>query len=311
MGVETRLLTSFNEVAILGMLNTCYGQWGESREFSWAFRRACGLRTADLFGGFVDGELGAVSALYYRRVVTPDGRILTLAISGSSCTLPQFRRYGLFTSFVDATQSRAHELGIDLFSGFVLKSNSTYRTLASRGFIDVPALYGACIPSQAIAEHANTFSFMKLPPDEGKYALFHTRTSAAPRVWRFDYSLDEWWNQFGDRPQPTEMYRVSRNDKTIGYFLVEVWPGKLRLLEMSPLMLGAWDGLAEAVLAFAQRLDTTVEWYTTDSSLGASLRSLPGNVQEGSFMVTPLKAGMPSQRPLLLEQWFLQSGDRI
>ena len=122
-------------------LNTCFGHWGDMRQYRWCFERDAGAGTADLILATVADTVVGGSAVVYRTAVSPAGARVPISIMCGSWTLPAARGKGCFTGMIEHSLEIGRERGAALLLAFVTEHNPSRRRLEARGSTMIPTAY--------------------------------------------------------------------------------------------------------------------------------------------------------------------------
>ncbi|MEK7166020.1 MAG: hypothetical protein AAB874_04410, partial [Patescibacteria group bacterium] len=78
--MQSDIKTEINPMGIrdeyLKCVNLCFGNWGDNKTYSWVFEQEIGAPKADLMVLRKDGKLLAGSAVSYRKVAFPNGKVV-------------------------------------------------------------------------------------------------------------------------------------------------------------------------------------------------------------------------------------------
>jgi len=126
-----------DEADILNLLNLCYGQWGNIKQWHWLYTKYPGFTSSDVFIGECNGNIIAHRGLHYRHLdMNARHKVLTVA-HGDSAVHPDFVGRGLYSKLHRTTLEAAKNRGACLDFTWTFKGSLAYQHHMKTGFLEI------------------------------------------------------------------------------------------------------------------------------------------------------------------------------
>jgi hypothetical protein len=192
-------------------INECFSHWGQDKEYDWAFNRRVGEHTADIMIiRNEEDEVIAGSAVTYRKLEKPDGSHIDIGIMTGSWTLPKARGRGCFSKIIQLSKELAGQRGVPYLTAFVTESNASFRRLRGAGSVLLPTSF-LFSPKEPYADQ--DASEITVPDVENELVadIFEKFSQSQKDFICYDYTLEEFRQQYIDRPNGSEIIRLGDN----------------------------------------------------------------------------------------------------
>ena len=285
-------------------INECFNGWGQDREYIWAFDRRVGDKNADIM--IIENEEGEViagSAVTYRKLRTPKGNTIDIAIMTGSWTLPKARGKGCFSKIISLSQGLAAKKEVPYLTAFVTESNASFRRLRDAGSI--------LLPSSLLFSPEETFAGVNTPEvqvlqesEEVVSDIYSRFRNSHQATLSYDYTPDEFYQQYIHRPKKVEILKIGKE-----YAVVEETHNVIR-----PLLL-----TYESVEQFTHMVKSLTNWalenrskklllFSTRTDLKEACEKLGFEVMQGYFTILPTADDIDPEE---LMQLNINMGDKM
>ncbi|WP_162051927.1 GNAT family protein [Pontibacter pamirensis] len=228
-------------------LNECFNHWGQEELYNWVFNRQVGDNASDIMIlKNEEDEVIAGSGVTYRKLSTPSGKSIDIAIMTGSWTLPKARGKGCFSKIIALSQEIAHTKNVPYLTAFVTEQNASFRRLASAGSMLVPTSH-LFSPEEPYAK-ADT-SAIEVIKDEDKEtiaAIYNRFKTLQKGSISFDYTKEEFNQQYINSPKKPEILKIGAN-----YALIEETYNAVKVLLLTYENLGEFEHLVKALTNWA------------------------------------------------------------
>lgn len=294
-----------NREKYLAMLDEAFGDWGDERQYRWAFERDAGAGRADLMVLHEAGEWLAGSAVTYRRVRDAGENETTVGIMTGSWTLPASRGRGMFARIIQASRKFVAERGGSHLLAFVTHDNASRRRLEAAGSWMVPTHY--VFANEETPRHESSVEWRLATGVE--VAELHERVESARRGRaRFSYpDTDAFRSQHLMRANATEVLATDAGD----FVIIEAAGSNDRMQLFVPSEGASLEGLLGGLLARTQARGRGFFYFSArrgEEGVAATL----GLVHKPGFLtVIPASSEASGNIPEPLRAWWIDSGDRM
>jgi hypothetical protein len=312
----------------LRCLNVCFSHWGDAPMAQWALQRALPPDPPpDLMVFRQDGELLAGSAVSYRSVALPNGKLIRTGIMTGSWTLPAARGRGCFSSIIDESATITRTRGGSLLLAFVTEENPSCRQLLKAGATPFPTAYLFADPENPGNKEVSVIEEFSIADERTLRDMFSHWDEVHKRKCRFEYStFENWKSQVMDRPGDiTAIRHLSGSfaivEKIATTNRIHAWwgPSKtsvtalLRALcadaQQNGRKLFSFSTDPEFValctsLSFTKKVGYLTAIVTDWRSLGQALQTTEPATSTNHVLLDP-------SSPWFMGDWALQAGDRM
>ena len=202
------------QVEYIRYLNQCFNNWGNEKEYDWAFNRTVGGITSDIvIIKDENNEVIAGSGITYRKLKNQDDSIIDIAIMTGSWTTPKARGRGCFTKIIDVSKEISRKKNVPYLTAFVMETNSSFRRLKNAGSLLYPS-YNLYSPN-VLYQNANESSISLISNKEQMISDVYNRyLKTQNKFTSFSYTTDEFFHQYLYRIKNTKIVKIS-NDYAI------------------------------------------------------------------------------------------------
>lgn len=194
-------------------LNHCFSDWGGQNEYHWTFQRKAGNFESDIIIIKDDeGDVIAGSGVTYRKLRTQDHVEIDIGIMTGSWTLPKARGKGCFSKIINISKELCAQKNVPFLTAFVMENNPSFRRLKDAGSILIPTSH--FISKETIYPSENQVSETKWKPQYQK-ELYYKFKNNKSHYLAFDYSVNEFLQQYINRIKNTSLLQIANNDLAI------------------------------------------------------------------------------------------------
>ncbi len=289
-------------------LEVCFpGRWNAAL-YHWYLKRPFGSRYPDITAVVDDGKLVAGMGINYRRLLSPDQRVIDIAVFTAAWALPEHRGRWHFARLIGTARRIARERGCVAALSFVTDDNASAVVLRRAGAESVPThyLFAPPIATSVPKRHRRPKRLEALARRPDRTELV---SSGHHDAIEFEYRTHaEWRDQIMGRPSPTSTWAVGENRVVLEHTATT---------DRVQFICGPDDHAATlAVLArMARHRNRRFFHFTTMPEVGQRSREHGMEARSGHIMVLDLDSSSSGEcasiRALLTAPWRVQAGDRM
>lgn len=281
----------------LAGLNRAFGEWGDERQFAWAFARAGEEPPAELFVAEEDGVPIAGIALVYRQIAQGAAAPRLMGCLSGAWALPDRLRKGLFGELCRTATARTLERGGAAAIAFIAGGRASAATVKA---MSVSHAEGAAF--EAPPGWAGAVQERLVPCDLDAAAAACLDRPCSKDTIGILHDAASWRRQMMDRPRPVSTFRLT--DGTVA--VIEHSVSAMCLLDQS-----------SSDRAAIVRVFRALAWYANENG-----RSLSVNLFEPAAITALSALGLAPRTHRLFVfaaepgfadagKWRIANGDRM
>ncbi len=289
----------------LQCLNESFQPWGEVELFNWVFKRQSGGLKPDMIVLQDEkGEDASGSGISYRVIKNAKGTKLTIGIMTGSWTLPNARGKGGFTKIIEESKKLCLARGARYLTAFVMESNKSFDRLKAAGAKGCKT-YTLLSKSLGQKDISIDVENMEIVED---ISILKEKIQFNPDgddKFYFEYSSDEFENQFINRPSAIKLFKIDAN-----YIILEEAYNVFKVIGLSYNTLDKLKQIINRVQHWVkENYNKGVLYFTTDPKEAELLGALNFETYPGYFMA--ISIGEYPEEPDFLNNLSIRVGDKM